>query len=210
MTSNIVTDGGIVLRMNGGTAAGGPWLHFVIVKITDPECQVDVGKQIDVEDGYYDGDAEADGGFWVEYRAERTWDDGFVANAGFGEKVPYYSDGREPGGTPMGGSVIPGMDGLRFWVPLAVYEEATRDESPSVKAIHDLAASLIELVLAVLPDIPEGGFAIDTIDRESAGVVKVHFSGRDEAAEPPKGYAGTIKFDPQAHSWSGGWQYDVE
>ena len=73
------------------------------------------------------------------YHAERAWSDGFVANATEDDgPLPYYSDGTEPGeGTPMGGGIIPELDGMAFWVPDAVFEEINRDLG-TVVTIHEI------------------------------------------------------------------------
>lgn len=103
----------IELEFAGGTAAGGPWLNFIIVDCIDQDL---VGKEICCSSDVHDGFERC------TYSARREWDDGFVSNAPLdAEGLPYREGGTPDGsGTPMGGEVIPDLDGMQFDVPDAL------------------------------------------------------------------------------------------
>ena len=98
--------GTVMVGLVGGWAAG---IGFYLVEVV--HCPADpslIGKHL------------CCGEYWPTcvYRAEVEWSDGFVSNVSTDcEDLPYYSDGRVPdGGTPMGGEIVPELDGLRFKV----------------------------------------------------------------------------------------------
>ena len=89
-------------RLVDGYAAGGVWLTFEITDCIDDRM---IGKHICCE--VIDQGANG-GGYYglVEYRARVENDDGFLSN----------TDGDDG----MGGSVVPELNGMQFWVPQRV------------------------------------------------------------------------------------------
>jgi hypothetical protein len=75
--------------------------------------------------------------------------------------------------------------------------------------VHDMETELLDLVLQLCGDLPEGGTAVDEVIRHDGGCITVKFSGIDEAAQPPKPYSGELEFSPLVDGgWSGEWWYD--
>lgn len=115
----------IELELIGGTAAGSPWLLWKIVDCIDSDL---VGQEILTA---------GDGGEHHTYEAKLAWDDGFVANT-TQEDLPYREGDSEGGGTPMGGSVLPKLDGMRFWVPEGVVDAFVLAQTPEAKVVEEL------------------------------------------------------------------------
>ena len=128
--------GCVILGLTGGTAAGTAWYTVMILHC--PANESIVGKELCAEVMLYMPDVE-----WCQYRACNEWSDGFVSNADINrEDLSYYSDGRGPGeGTPMGGEIVPELDGLMFAVTKEMFDEHNNgdwhtDDEPDGPPLH--------------------------------------------------------------------------
>jgi hypothetical protein len=111
-------DLGVTLEMNGGTCAGTMYMNFII-RACEEHPHI-VGREICCDADYEFG-PDGQGWYSCHYTAELQWSDGFIANTD-DETLPcysyqYYEDIRDGCGTPMGGSIVPELDGIRFICP---------------------------------------------------------------------------------------------